>query len=140
MSKTEEIVKKVALVFPSFGGGRKCHNNPIAAATLKKPPMFALGVDIQAVVEFVLSESGHKSIVAENEKMTEMLLAAGFIGQGTQIVGDKTYDDLKAKADCHDDLVRACRETLSTLTDEREVGYFCKEIAMLKAGLAKVRK
>lgn len=44
------------------------------------------------------------------------------------------------RSNCHDDLVRACRETLSTLTDEREVGYFCKEIAMFKAGLAKVRK
>lgn len=55
---TDDIVKAVAESFPSFGGGKTSFYNPIANATADKPPMFAAGVDIKAVVNFVLERAG----------------------------------------------------------------------------------
>jgi hypothetical protein len=53
--KVDRIVQQVANCFNVFGGGRGDDGaNPLAAMLKDKPPMFALGVDVRAVVEFVL--------------------------------------------------------------------------------------
>ncbi len=54
---TDEIVDQVVAQFATFGTGAKTsvYGNPIAIALARKPPTFALGVDIREVVEFVLS-------------------------------------------------------------------------------------
>jgi hypothetical protein len=49
------IVAEVGQHFPCFGGGRTSGWNPIAAALSAEPLQFAAGVDVKAVVEFVLS-------------------------------------------------------------------------------------
>lgn len=55
----DEITKSVAGAFPSFGGGRKSAGwNPIADALKDNPPVFVAGVDIKAVVKFVLDQAG----------------------------------------------------------------------------------
>ncbi len=52
----QEIVAEVAETFPSFGQGSVAtYNNPIATALAERPPMFAMGVDIEQVVRFVLN-------------------------------------------------------------------------------------
>lgn len=55
--KVQRVVRAVARKFPSFGGGRYSNTNIITRALKDKPPMFAAGVDIEAVVRFVLSRS-----------------------------------------------------------------------------------
>jgi hypothetical protein len=59
----KRIVSKVAASFPSFGGGHTSEWNPIAAALQNRPPMFAAGADIEAVVRFVCEQ-----IEGEEEK------------------------------------------------------------------------
>lgn len=51
----DEIVKAVAESFPTFGGGRGSEWNPVAEALKDNQPTFAMGVDVRAVVQFVLS-------------------------------------------------------------------------------------
>lgn len=58
-SQIDDIVNGIANCFPVFGGGRCSAFNPIAAMMKDKPLMFAMGVDVRAVVEFVL-ETGRK--------------------------------------------------------------------------------
>lgn len=55
MTQDEEdrIVAEIGNCFATFGGGRTDDMNPIAAWTKHKPPMFAMGVDVRAVVRFV---------------------------------------------------------------------------------------
>ena len=53
-AQVERIVARLAGQFETFGGGRKVIGNPIAEALAKKPPVFALGVPVQEVVERVL--------------------------------------------------------------------------------------
>lgn len=55
--KVERIVKAVAKKFRSFGNGQATADNPVAEAFKSKPAMFALGVDIEEVVRFVLKEA-----------------------------------------------------------------------------------
>jgi hypothetical protein len=51
----QAIVQEVCAVFHTFGGGRRpSGNNPLEAWTADKPPIFALGVDVGAVVAFVV--------------------------------------------------------------------------------------
>lgn len=52
--KIADIVQRVGVQFRTFGGGRTSEFNPIAAALKDKPPMFAAGVDVRDVVEFVV--------------------------------------------------------------------------------------
>jgi hypothetical protein len=54
MSTIDEIVAAVAANFSSFGGKSITPCNPISAALKDKPPMFAMGVDIEDVVRFVM--------------------------------------------------------------------------------------
>jgi len=51
-----ELVKKVSSTFSCFGGGKENVNNynPISIALVDKPPMFAAGVDIREVVDFIV--------------------------------------------------------------------------------------
>ncbi len=50
-----DIAALVAANFPGFGGGRESTwGNPITAALKDKPACFAAGVDVQAVVDFIL--------------------------------------------------------------------------------------
>jgi hypothetical protein len=50
----DDIVAIITHEFPSFGGGTvRSANNPISHALQDKPPMFAAGVDITAVVKRV---------------------------------------------------------------------------------------
>jgi hypothetical protein len=52
---TDEIVAAVKEKFPCFGGGdERVRDNPIAAALKDRPLMFAMGVDVKSVVEFVI--------------------------------------------------------------------------------------
>lgn len=50
----EDIATLIAAEFRSFGGGRRAANNPIAAALEDRPAAFALGVEVQAVVDRVI--------------------------------------------------------------------------------------
>ena len=52
-----QIVKDVARAFPSFGGGKTSEFNPITAALKDREPMFAAGVSIEAVVNFILEKA-----------------------------------------------------------------------------------
>lgn len=55
--KIKKIVKQTTKQFPSFGGGEaKDSRNPIAVALKDHRAQFAMGVDIETVVRFVLSE------------------------------------------------------------------------------------
>ena len=49
----EDVVKQVGNSFPTFGGGRGSEWNPVAEALKNKPTVFAAGVDVKSVVEFV---------------------------------------------------------------------------------------
>ncbi len=55
MNKKQEdrIVAEIGHCFATFGSGSGGADNPIAAWTKDKPLMFALGVDVRAVVQFV---------------------------------------------------------------------------------------
>jgi len=55
MTKAQEdrIVTEIGNCFATFGGGRGSEYNPIAEWTKDKPPMFAMGVDVRSVVQFV---------------------------------------------------------------------------------------
>ena len=52
-----EIVGEVAAHFRKFGGSENVRENPIAAAMEGCPPQFAAGVEVEAVVRFVLSRA-----------------------------------------------------------------------------------
>jgi len=52
-NRTDDIVRLVGLKFRTFGGGIESANNPIAQATIGKPFMFAAGVDVREVVQFI---------------------------------------------------------------------------------------
>lgn len=49
----DRIVAAVSNCFATFGGGRGNGFNPLAEALKDKPPMFAAGVDVRNVVNFV---------------------------------------------------------------------------------------
>jgi len=56
----DEIVKKTAAHFPTFGGGRVNKWNPLSVALKDDPPQFAAGVDVEKVVRFIISKVGKK--------------------------------------------------------------------------------
>lgn len=65
IKKTDQIVNHVAKHFRCFGAGTESNlGNPLSAAMKDKPPCFALGVDVQEVVEFVLKESRKKGKIS----------------------------------------------------------------------------
>lgn len=49
----EDIVAEVGKNFRTFGGGSVSNDNPISAAMKDRPAVFAAGVDVMDVVEFV---------------------------------------------------------------------------------------
>lgn len=51
----QDIVDSLCFHVHTFGGGREHGGNPIAAAMKDKAPVFALGVDVKAVVRYVLN-------------------------------------------------------------------------------------
>lgn len=56
---TDEIVNAVAESFTCFGkGSQLAQGNPIAHVLKDKPPVFAAGVEVKAVVQFVLERAG----------------------------------------------------------------------------------
>ena len=56
--------------------------------------------EIKLIQENVKLQSHLDRAEAENGKLLDTIMAAGFIGQGTQIIGDKRYEELKrAEAD-----------------------------------------
>lgn len=73
---------------------------------------------VAAANEAIHRWNSHNKLQAENDKMCEMLLAAGFIGNGTQLIGDDYFKKLKAKADSHDALLAACEIGLSYINAE----------------------
>lgn len=58
----DRIVEKIGKKFRTFGGGQDSDFNPVTAALKDKPYQFAAGVDVAAVVETVLEESGHDQL------------------------------------------------------------------------------
>jgi hypothetical protein len=56
--RSSAIVTELARRFPSFGGGKTSAFNPVANWLQDKPPQFAAGVDIRAVVDAVLEMVG----------------------------------------------------------------------------------
>lgn len=52
----DAIVEQVANKFRCFGGGRGNASNPMTHWTKDEPPMFALGVDVRMVVDYVVKE------------------------------------------------------------------------------------
>ena len=60
--QVKTLVQKIGQNFSTFGGGKRPSGfNPIEAWTKNKPLMFAMGVDVEHVVRYVL-------VMAENEK------------------------------------------------------------------------
>jgi hypothetical protein len=56
--KVDKIVGHVVRNFSCFGGGKKSvWGNPLTEILSAKPPSFALGVDVEQVVRFVLKEA-----------------------------------------------------------------------------------
>lgn len=58
--KRSDKVKLVGMIrdkFPSFGGGKYNPNNIISVAAKDDPAMFAAGVDILEVVNFILAQN-----------------------------------------------------------------------------------
>jgi hypothetical protein len=51
----DSLVESVANAFPSFGGGKGSNFNPIAETLKDHDPQFAAGVDIAAVVEYIVN-------------------------------------------------------------------------------------
>lgn len=52
----KQIAADIAAEFPCFGTGAKAsENNPLAEWTKDKEPIFALGVPVRAVVDYVIS-------------------------------------------------------------------------------------
>jgi hypothetical protein len=66
----ERITEEIARNFSTFGGGRKPDSNPLTHWLRDKPLQFALGVDVAAVVEFVLARalSGEPSVGGEEPR------------------------------------------------------------------------
>jgi hypothetical protein len=64
----QRLTSWVSNNFHSFGGGQTSDWNPIVNATTNKPPMFAAGVDICEVVDFIVN-----SIDSENETLEGMI-------------------------------------------------------------------
>ena len=62
----KEITRKVGEAFPSFGGGRKSIFNPPVNWLTDKPLQFALGVDIESVVRFIVNEEEQGEVVRIN--------------------------------------------------------------------------
>lgn len=58
----KDIVTFVSMNFRSFGGGQISQGNPVSAALSNNPPMFAAGVDIGEVVDFVLNLAKENNI------------------------------------------------------------------------------
>lgn len=54
--KIQKIIKSVSLQFRTFGAGQETVGNPIANALKDRPPQFAVGVSVEDVVRFVLSQ------------------------------------------------------------------------------------
>jgi hypothetical protein len=48
-----EIIKAITQKFRTFGGGRSSTTNPVAAALKDEPAMFAAGVSVEEIVDFV---------------------------------------------------------------------------------------
>jgi hypothetical protein len=67
MKDTEKLIAKITKEatkeFASFGSGQDSSVNPISHALKDRKPMFAMGVDIQAVVKRILEMSGHNELV-----------------------------------------------------------------------------
>lgn len=56
--KVHRIVAEIGVRFPTFGGGVvSSFNNPLAEAMKNRPLVFALGVSVEEVVRFILSEA-----------------------------------------------------------------------------------
>jgi hypothetical protein len=57
-STLDNITKSVGVHFRTFGGGQddRWDPNPIALAMKDKPLVFAAGVDVRKVVEFIAQE------------------------------------------------------------------------------------
>lgn len=55
-SQIDAIIIKLADGFPSFGGGQTSQYNLLVNALKAQAPIFAAGVDIRQVVEFVVME------------------------------------------------------------------------------------
>lgn len=53
---TDDLIALVAANFRSFGGGKLTRDNPLSHALQDGPPVFAAGVDVREVVEFVLKQ------------------------------------------------------------------------------------
>jgi len=81
------IVKELSEKFPSFGGGKVTHNNPISHALQNKSAMFAAGVNIESVVTTILN-------ILENIDSTENELEPELewerVGTGEYLMGDKS--------------------------------------------------
>jgi hypothetical protein len=57
MRTTDQIVESIGQLFPTFGGNSPPdRSNPIAIALQDRELMFAAGVDVRKVVEFIRSE------------------------------------------------------------------------------------
>ena len=56
---TDTVIRMVGQKFHTFGGGQKSDWNPIVNATTNKPYMFAAGVDVADVVEFIRKKTNN---------------------------------------------------------------------------------
>lgn len=73
---------------------------------------------------------------AENGKLLDTIMAAGFIGQGTQIIGDKRYEELKRAEAINKELLKACEFAKAQI----KKGSQKKALPILRAAIAKAKK
>ena len=72
-------------------------------------------------------------VEAENGKLLDIIMAAGFIGQGTQIIGDKRYEELMIAEARNKDLLEVCEKAF-------EESHNPKVEKILEATIAKANK
>lgn len=96
------LVAAVAKNFPSFGGGRT-GNSIVAVATADREPMFAAGVDIAEVVDFVLKHfAADPSPQTGDEEATAEIKPIP-IAAAKRLAKDYGYDQVLIYARrCHD--------------------------------------
>lgn len=79
LTKHEDLVAKItkeaASIFPSFGGGKADNTNPISVGVKDAPAMFALGVDISAMVRLTLQIAKYPELKAKADMFDKLTKA-----------------------------------------------------------------
>ena len=64
---TNDLIDAVSRTFPTFGGGKSSDWNPITRALMNQPPIFAAGVSVSEVVDFIINYLADHEYVIEKK-------------------------------------------------------------------------